>query len=62
MDGMSSSNLPERGHPDRKRALNVLAQRRYRASVPPSHGGPSLLIEECSIRQTDSRKVGCCRA
>lgn len=29
-DNESASRTPDRGHPDRKRALNVLAQRRYR--------------------------------
>jgi hypothetical protein len=35
----SSINLPvpARGDPDRSRALNVLAQRRYRKASPPAH-------------------------
>jgi hypothetical protein len=31
---LSAFDVPERGDPDRKRVLNVLAQRRYRTFLP----------------------------
>lgn len=52
----SPLRVPERGNPDRKRALNVLAQRRYRTSSSSPNLGLKIVDRDSPLTYAGQRK------